>query len=94
MSATTEHLLPVQAISEEVLIEKYAKGNERKVDDVRRHVARALAQPLRISPHTALRRCTRLETVRPLSDNCGKPLKPFAVRPIYRVRPAIGGGWM
>ncbi|MCM5680666.1 adenosylcobalamin-dependent ribonucleoside-diphosphate reductase [Schlegelella sp. S2-27] len=35
--------LPAQAISEEVLIEKYAKGDERTLDDVRRRVARALA---------------------------------------------------
>jgi len=36
--------LPAQAISDEVLIEKYAKGDERHVDDVRLRVARALAQ--------------------------------------------------
>src|SRR5690348_12893391 len=35
--------LPPQAISEEVLLEKYAKGDERTIDDVRRRVARALA---------------------------------------------------
>src|SRR5687768_11760314 len=36
--------LPAQAISEEVLREKYAKGDERSIDDVRRRVAHALAQ--------------------------------------------------
>jgi len=35
--------LPPQAISEEVLLEKYAKGSERTIEDVRRRVARALA---------------------------------------------------
>ncbi|HJV71278.1 adenosylcobalamin-dependent ribonucleoside-diphosphate reductase [Ideonella sp.] len=35
--------LPPQAISAEVLAEKYAKGNERTVDEVRLRVARALA---------------------------------------------------
>src|SRR5260221_9663102 len=38
----TPRLAP-QAISEEVLLEKYAKGDERTVEDVRRRVARALA---------------------------------------------------
>ena len=35
--------LPPQAISEEVLLEKYAKGDERSIEAVRRRVARALA---------------------------------------------------
>lgn len=35
--------LPAQPISAEVLLEKYAKGDERTADDVRRRVARALA---------------------------------------------------
>ena len=35
--------LPPQAIAEEVLLEKYAKGGERTIDEVRRRVARALA---------------------------------------------------
>jgi ribonucleoside-diphosphate reductase alpha chain len=35
--------LPSQAISIDVLLEKYAKGDERTADDVRRRVARALA---------------------------------------------------
>jgi ribonucleoside-diphosphate reductase alpha chain len=38
-------VLPPQAISVEVLREKYAKGDERSVADVQRRVARALARP-------------------------------------------------
>ncbi len=36
--------LPPQPISEEVLIEKYSKGDEKSIADVNRRVARALAQ--------------------------------------------------
>ena len=39
----TRRPLPAQPISAEVLAEKYAKGDETTVDDVRRRVARALA---------------------------------------------------
>ena len=39
--------LPPQAISVEVLLEKYAKGEDQSIDDVRRRVAKAL---LRLSP--------------------------------------------
>ncbi|WP_284619447.1 adenosylcobalamin-dependent ribonucleoside-diphosphate reductase [Aquabacterium humicola] len=41
---TSTPALPPQPISEEVLREKYAKGDERSIDDVRRRVARALAE--------------------------------------------------
>jgi len=43
---TTQRLalaLPEQPISQDVLVEKYAKGEERNADDVRARVARALA---------------------------------------------------
>ena len=35
--------LPPQSISEEILLEKYAKGGEQTIDAIRRRVARALA---------------------------------------------------
>jgi len=35
--------MPAQAIAEDVLLEKYAKGSERTANEVRRRVARALA---------------------------------------------------
>lgn len=40
----TQHNLPAQPISKEVLIEKYAKGDERSIAAVHARVARALAQ--------------------------------------------------
>jgi ribonucleoside-diphosphate reductase alpha chain len=43
-SPHTEHNLPAQAISEEVLLEKYAKDGEDSTDAVLQRVARALAQ--------------------------------------------------
>jgi ribonucleoside-diphosphate reductase alpha chain len=43
-SRSAADALPAQPISEEVLREKYAKGDERSIDDVHRRVARALAQ--------------------------------------------------
>ena len=36
--------LPPQPIATDVLLDKYAKGDERSIDDVRRRVARALAE--------------------------------------------------
>ena len=42
--ASAAAALPPQPITEEVLREKYAKGDERSADDIRRRVARALAQ--------------------------------------------------
>src|SRR5690242_2398623 len=43
LRAVVPAALPAQAISEEVLLEKYAKGGERTIEEVRRRVARALA---------------------------------------------------
>ena len=43
LRATIPAALPPQAISAEVLLEKYAKGTERTIEDVRRRVAHALA---------------------------------------------------
>jgi ribonucleoside-diphosphate reductase alpha chain len=43
-AAPSRASLPPQAISAEVLAEKYAKGDETTPDDVRRRVARALAE--------------------------------------------------
>ncbi|MDZ5457769.1 ribonucleotide reductase N-terminal alpha domain-containing protein [Azohydromonas lata] len=43
LGPTTVQNLPAQPISEEVLLEKYAKDGERSVDEVRTRVARALA---------------------------------------------------
>lgn len=43
-SVHTDLALPPQAISQEVLLEKYAKGEEHGIADVRLRVARALAQ--------------------------------------------------
>ena len=40
----TAHNLPAQDISTEVLLEKYAKDDERSIDAVNARVARALAQ--------------------------------------------------
>ena len=42
-SLTTPAVLPPQAISRDVLLEKYAKDQETSIDDVQRRVARALA---------------------------------------------------
>ena len=39
----TNLLLPAQQVSIDVLLEKYAKGSETTIEDVRRHVARTLA---------------------------------------------------
>jgi ribonucleoside-diphosphate reductase alpha chain len=43
-TGTPKASLPPQPISREVLLDKYAKGDEQTIDDVQRRVARALAQ--------------------------------------------------
>jgi ribonucleoside-diphosphate reductase alpha chain len=43
-AAHTQQNLPAQDISAEVLLEKYAKGDERSIEAVNQRVARALAQ--------------------------------------------------
>ncbi len=44
LGASTATQLPEQEISRDTLLEKYAKGNEASITDVRRRVARALAK--------------------------------------------------
>src|SRR6267142_767224 len=44
MDSTTVSEAPQQDISRDTLLEKYAKGNEASIEEVRRRVARALAQ--------------------------------------------------
>ena len=41
---TTVATAPAQEICRDTLLEKYAKGNEASIEEVRRRVARALAQ--------------------------------------------------
>jgi ribonucleoside-diphosphate reductase alpha chain len=43
LHSATRAAMPPQSISEEVLLEKYAKGTEQSIEAVRRRVARALA---------------------------------------------------
>ena len=71
--APTRATLPEQPISREVLVEKYAKGDERSVDEVRRRVARALAHREQAgnpapelpadAPHTIIVGCGRVGRV-------------------------------
>ncbi len=43
-AASARATLPAQEICAEVLVEKYAKGNEQSIAEVRARVARALAK--------------------------------------------------
>lgn len=52
-ASTAAARLPPQPISQEVLLEKYAKGAERSIDDVRRRLAHAVAQVEKPEQRTA-----------------------------------------